>query len=121
MINVKKMTLEQMEERVDNVLMSLHRVTRKIDEAKITAAATGVYSDTEWFIKATAAKRAKALEHQLLLKEIAARKREKRRENNDSLERLFIDVARDRLPYDIFMGIVAAANREFADSSRGNK
>lgn len=109
MMKVEDATLEDLERRSREVPEEMAKIRSSLLEAKGKAAATGDYADRNWFNRASYALRMKGHEHQLVLQELAKRKREERRTRNDVVERLFIQAARKRLEPDVFASIMAEA------------
>jgi hypothetical protein len=109
MQNMQDMTDSEMEDRLDCVLLDLAEIKAQIEHAKGVALQDGTYADAHWFARATRALRVKGAVHQLLLRELARRKKEERRRYNARLERIFIDVARMHLDDGTFKRIMNEA------------
>lgn len=109
MLQCKRMTDEEIEQRTADVLTRLHHVRSQLDDAKIRAASVGEYSDVDWFKRAKSAHRILGVEHQLLLKEAADRKKVRRKVEEGRFERRFISISRERLHPEMFRAIMDEA------------
>lgn len=87
-------------------------ISLQIAEAKARAATTGDYSDRSWFLKANHAQRYYGQYSQRIQIELSRVKKEEKEKNiatNQTFERCFIEVARERLLDDFFSEIVEEA------------
>jgi hypothetical protein len=98
--------------RADDLLENIAGIKAQLEAAKGKAVANGEYSDPDWFSRAQFALRMKGREHQMILTEIAARRKEEKRKANDTVERRFIDVARRRLDPELFGELMREAQEE---------
>ena len=105
----QEMSIEAIERRLGEVTEEIALIKAQIAEAKGIAAETGDYSDSDWFHRANLALRFKGREHQALQLEFGKRRKEERRQRNDTFERAFIDAARDLLDADTYKMVMAAA------------
>lgn len=109
-----------LDEQNDLLMEKLAHLKSQIEGAKANAAATGDYSDRDWYNRANLAYRMVAKEHQTCLREIGERNRARRRANGDSVDRRFISIARHRLDPDLFKSIMDEAmdDRSSGDGER---
>lgn len=103
-------SIESLEELRDLRLREIAMIKTQLEQAKSDVMERGVYSDSEWFRKATHALRMKGVEHQQLCTTLAKRKRERTKKAVADEAQRFKDAARILLPRELFMQIVDAAN-----------
>jgi len=96
------LTLDQQN---DLLMEKLARLKMQLEGAKAHAAATGDFSDRDWYNRANFAYRMLAKEHQQCLREIGERNRARRRATGEEFEQKFLEVARRRLHPDVFRDI----------------
>lgn len=114
--DIERLSTEQIERRVADLTYNVGQIKNQIEQAKLDAKLNGNYSDPDWFQRANHAARMLGREHQMLLLELAKRKKSTRRQFNTRLERAFMDTARLRLDPDLFRSILDEAY-EIADTS----
>lgn len=107
MINVAHMTTEALEARFSNLLLELAKINTQVDRAKSNAAATGNYSDRDWFQRASAARRLHGVEQQLIQAELGKRRKAERRAINNRIEGRFIEVAKRKLDPQLYQELMA--------------
>ena len=99
-----------LEELSDNELLDalsliedkLATIKTQVDFAKSNAASKKEYSDPNWFNNAKHALRRTGLKHQQINREISKRKNEKQKSKNNSLQYIFVGVAREQLDAETF-------------------
>lgn len=111
-MNTENMTISEMEQRLSEVAEEIASIKTQIDFAKSDAAANGEYSNRIWFNNARHALRMKTIENQNLMLELGKRRKSERKDANDTFERRFMDVAKKRLDYSLFMEFIAEAKGE---------
>lgn len=94
----------QMEERGDDIKNQLARVREKSNR-------TGEYANGEWYARALSAARKYGRDIQHIQAELAKRKHE-RHVSGESIENLFVTVARRRLDQTVFNTIMFEAREE---------
>lgn len=99
-------------QQLEALLDKIAHLKMQIDGAKAEAAATGNYSDRDWYNRANHALRMAQKEHQQVQLEIGEQNRAKKREGAAAWEKAFIDAARRRLEPELFMELVAEAREE---------
>lgn len=104
-----------LDEQNDLLLEKLARLKMQIEGARAECAATGDYSDRDWYNRANFAYRMMAKEHQQCLREIGDRNKAQRKSNSDSQTNTFIAVARRRLDPDLFNSILAESRGHDGD------
>jgi len=95
-MNIKEMTTEQIEEKILFIADEITKIRSRLEEAKANMR-NGVYEDPDWFRRATYTLRAKGNDHQWLQRELGKRNREAKWKRANSIERFFLELARQRL------------------------
>lgn len=108
-MNFDRMSNAELEQHIATLLFDMAQIDSQLDFAKSTAAATGRYSDHDWFNRARHAKRMKGREHQLATLALSKRRKEERRARQDSIERRFVEVAKRVLSPDLFAEVMRQA------------
>lgn len=108
-MNVADMTIEELEKRFSSVVLEIARIKAQIEMAKADYDRTGVKSNQTWYVTAKRALRLRGHEHQMVMLELAKRKKQIRREHNATIERKFVEVAKVRLSSEQFSAIFAEA------------
>ena len=103
------MSIERLEKRLDEVVVEIAHIKTQLEFAKAEYEQTGIRANHTWFITATRALRMRGLEHQMVMVELAQRKKQIRCERNSTLERKFLEVARVRLTKEEFARLFAEA------------
>lgn len=103
------MSNAQLQDEADRISFELARVKEQIGRAKAEAASSGVYSDSDWFHRASTAMRMMGRDHQLLLSELGSRRKAGRVMHNAVIERQFVEAAREMIDKETFIEIMNAA------------
>jgi len=109
MIDVNEFSDEELEAHLHELLEKIASIKYQIDTAKSKCAETGDYSDNDWFNRAKYALRMNGREQQIVQAELAKRRKAKRRQYNNTVERNFMEVAKRRLDPDLFKEFVSEA------------
>lgn len=111
-MDVKTMTTDALDKRASDVLEEIANIKTQLRAAKSDAAATGEYSDRQWFISANHALQMKGREHQMVIQELGARRKEERRAHNTSKTEAFVRAARRRLDPELFADLMREADEQ---------
>jgi len=109
-----------LELRRDEIETAIARIRGQIEHARSQVWTTGEYSDPNWYARARAALRFKGIEHQQILRALAERRREQRREaaagQDRRFERAFISAARRRLTPELYRELIEEARAASAEA-----
>lgn len=108
-MNIKEMSAELIEIKLDEITEEIARIKAQIGIAKALAKETGQYADPVWYQRAMLAIRLKGKDHQALQIEFGKRRKEVSRAHNAAVERQFVEVARTVLAEHTFKRIMAEA------------
>jgi len=116
---VEELSSDELDVRMADVQMEMIDISFQIDEYK----ASGDYDKPDWYHRTSYALKAKGLEHQNITKALAKRRRAEKREQNNTVERHFINIAKNRLDRAIFDEFMNEALDMEADTAidEGNK
>jgi hypothetical protein len=90
-------------------------VRGQLEKATAEMHITGVYADPDWFRKAKAALRYMGAEHQVLLKERAALKKQLQSQDSVSFERHFMAAAKAVLDDAMYSSLLSEARTRMAN------
>ena len=103
---IDNLSLDQLESKAFLTLEGLSVIKLQIDEANIFYINNGYYENHEWYVSAKHALRMKGREHQMLCKELSARKKVSKKLEGEAFSQKFMTVAREFLDKDIYMQIM---------------
>ena len=109
MNNVKKLSTIELEDARDELEIKITTIKGQVELAKAEAKAAGEYSDIYWFNKAKQALRISGQQHQFVIRELAARRKKSKGDNDNSVENHFINIARTKLDDVVFQDILQEA------------
>lgn len=98
-------TLEEFDCAIEFVAEECARIEMQIISAKGAAQQTGEYADSDWFARVNAALRMAKAKKQTLARKRADLAKQKRKESQDTRERMFIEFSRALLPKDKYLAI----------------
>lgn len=105
-VDLSKMSRAALVELRDKLQDELVQIKIQLDTAKARVHTDGEYADADWYASAMAAKRLKGQQLQRIQTQLG----KKRRGENDSVERAFVDICRVRLHPETFQEIMGEAN-----------
>ena len=115
-MNVVKMTTDELAIEKDRHERDLVNIKNDIDTARRAAASSGVYSDANWFNRATIAQRIKGREHQEIIYELGQRRKAERVQaastRNETWPAIFVDMARKHLSPNVFKFLRTETDKE---------
>ena len=117
MIDMKNTSTVDLETMRDELESKLIEIRNQLDRAKCKANADNEYSDSKWFCDAKYALKKTGQQHQQILREISGRNKVVRNVRENSLNSVFIRVAKRNLPREIFMECISEAKDEMEASS----
>lgn len=94
--------IEDKEQELYQLQIDMAEIRAQIDREKYKARDEDRKPDFVWMARAKHALRIKGAQHQQLQKEIGAAKKAERRAVNNTMERRFVDIARQRLDPEVF-------------------
>ena len=105
-------TLEQLEDKRSDIEFRLADIKGQIEKANAHQKVTGEFADADWYRRANAARRYAAIEHQNILRDIAAFRRSQRQIASATFESSFIESARELLDASDFTMVFKDASRK---------
>ena len=109
MINLKKLSTIELEDARDELEIKIITIKGQVELAKSEAKVAGEFSDIYWFNKAKQALRISGQQHQFIIRELATRRKEKKKIEDNSVENHFVNIARSKLDEDVFLNILQEA------------
>lgn len=100
------MNIKEMQYELDQLNDELTTINIQLERARAHQKMTGEYADPDWYQRASAARRIKARDVQLLQRQLA----EAKRNRNQSTADRFVTIARRELDPDTFNRILEEAN-----------
>lgn len=101
LLNLEGLTEEELVRLKLETDASIAHIQSQIDSARIDAQ-EGEYSDRNWWKKANSARKIKGVQSQQLQHALGQLRAEKRKKNSSNFESKFIEVARRKLPPELF-------------------
>lgn len=101
--------LRDLEEQIAEIEEVIAAIRAKLEKARAEVHLSGEYADPDWYRRAKAALRFKGIEHQRLLREAAALRRQEKRHRAKEFGEAFIDAARRRLDPEVFSDLLDEA------------
>jgi len=97
MDEIKSLSTEKLEELQNEITQSIIEIRAQVDAAKAEAAKSGVYANSDWYIRAKSALAYQGRDHQMILTELAKRRKDERAAKNDLVTERFILACKRRL------------------------
>lgn len=118
-MSVEEKSIELLQQDLDQLQLDAINIKSQIEYVKQIAKSEGEYSDPSWYSRANHALRAKQRQIQKHTQEIASRKKEFRRMRNDSFERKFLNVCKERLDKALYLDILRQVEDELMTIEAG--